>query len=101
VFDIRQDRLGDYQIQLVGGPLILNKAHVRARIQDARILKSEAFSNLSVDRNLFKAQVLRFYFEPVRPWEVVMYRIPVYSANGSIYRQGAPSRTILYMTAPV
>jgi len=81
--------------------LILNKAHVRARIQDARILKSEAFSNLSVDRNLFKAQVLRFYFEPVRPWEVVMYRIPVYSANGSIYRQGAPSRTILYMTAPV
>jgi 3',5'-cyclic AMP phosphodiesterase CpdA len=98
---IQQDCLGAYQLQLVTGALILNTSHLqqkaRARSPFAR---PKAFSNYSVGGVRFRAQILRFYFDAARPWEVVMYRIPVLSVNCSKYRRGRPSRTVLYMQAP-
>jgi len=102
VTKIKQGRLGDFQFQLVAGALMLNKTTIQAIDSGSSskpAYRATDFSNASTDRNC-RAQILRFYHDSARPEELKMYRIPVISVNGSVYRQGSPSQTTMYMTIP-
>src|SRR5713226_3015074 len=98
VTEIKQGGLGDFQFQLVGGALMLNEAAIKANANQRR--STPNFSNSSIDSSFSRAQILRFYYDTARLHELMMYRIPILSVNGSIYRQGSPSRTTMYMATP-
>lgn len=100
VTQIKQGSLGDWQFQLVGGALMLNETAIKAGASGSSSKPASNltdFSNTSTDRNC-RAQILRFYHDSARPEELKMYRIPIISVNGSVYRQGSPSRTTLYLS---
>jgi hypothetical protein len=100
VCDVRQDPLGSHQLQLVAGALLLKHAPRAPPSGTSTLIRPQAFSDTLIDRSRCRAQVLRFYYDEERPWELVMYRIPISTSSGSKYRQGKPSRTVLYMQAP-
>jgi Calcineurin-like phosphoesterase len=86
ITDIRQDRLSAYQLQLVGGPLMLNKhaAHPHPS-SPKRLPAGRVFSPTSVDHTLCQAQILRFCLASNLPkGALVLERYGIYSPNSGV-----------------
>lgn len=85
---IRQAKLGDYQLQLVGGPLMLNQPHIDSSARP----EVAGFSPATVDSASCQAQILRFYASSTQPIIRVM-RLGVYSLDGGVTYAIAPPAT--------
>lgn len=94
VEEIYQGALGPPQLQLVGGPLMLNRS--AKAVQGAgqpRGLVDRTKSRYvpgTLDPGNCQAQILRFFADSERPGELTMIRIPVGSVDGSVYVAGDP-----------
>lgn len=96
VTDIHQGLLAPNQLQLVGGPLMLNKSEKAANTSNKpppaqSTRKKPRYSLGAVDASNCQAQVLRFFADTEQPGQLVMFRIPVWSEDGSEYREDMPS----------
>jgi 3',5'-cyclic AMP phosphodiesterase CpdA len=99
---IKQGTLGDFQLQLVGGALMLNKvvmppAARPASIRAPETLKDSAFGNSSVESPLCCGHVLRLYYDDEKPMQLKLYRFPILTVSGSKYRQGMAEAITLYI----
>lgn len=85
---IRQGELASWQLQLVGGPLMQNRADDAASRSSVPTAPSDRGSEQFVpgllDPHNCQAQILRFSSHPERG-KLTMTRIPVRSVNGSVY----------------
>ncbi|MCI0627700.1 MAG: metallophosphoesterase [Acidobacteria bacterium] len=96
-----QGLLSAAQLQLVGGPLMLNKSERAANAavnqeptQESR--QKRRYMKSVMDWSNCQAQILRFYSDPDQYGQITMHRIPVSAVDGSVYIEGAPS--VLKMT---
>ncbi len=99
VVDIHQASLGDYQLQLVGGPLMLNK---RAENIGAYPPASKDFTPATVDTSSCQAQILRFYAS-LKDSSLIMLRLGVYSHEGGAkyaFGQDAIGKVRLHYVMP-
>jgi hypothetical protein len=86
--DIYQGLLAPNQLQLVGGPLMLNKALPAAKGGVAAASPAPEVAGFSIretDSRNCQAQILQFFSDTDNPGQLVMYRIPVWSEDGSKY----------------
>ena len=106
VTDIKQGTLGPYQLQLVGGALMLNKSIIRKAppqgtapgIADAPA--EPTYGNASIYNPNQRGQILRIYHDTAKPFELEIVRTPIFSANGSVYREGRSMHMRMYIKAP-
>ncbi len=101
VEEIYQGALGPPQLQLVGGPLMLNRSAKAARAPLAPPGALAERGNRryvpgALDTTNCQAQILRFYADPDRPGELTLLRVPVNAVDGSVYVEGEP--TVVSMT---
>jgi hypothetical protein len=98
--EIYQGLLGCNQLQLVGGSLMLNKAlsavtgggSASPAIASAPASASApGFSISQTDTRNCQAQILRFYSDTDNRGQLLMYRIPIWSEDGSKYYPDKPS----------
>jgi calcineurin-like phosphoesterase family protein len=92
--EIYQGLLAANQLQLVGGSLMLNKASSAAKGGAAAGPSSVQVPKFSIDerdsRNC-QAQILQIFSDQDNSGQLVMYRIPIWSEDGSKYRPDVPS----------
>ena len=106
VVGVHQGLLAPYQLQLVGGSLMLNKSRRAAKAvavtsnEGATAREHERFVPSTVHDANCQAQILRFMASPDAPGSLRMFRIPVYSTDGSFYEAGDPDGLILYYDTP-
>jgi len=104
---IRQGDLSAWQLQLVGGPLMLNQSTKAARAQahGNHTVKQDPthprYQPTTTDNRTCQAQILRFFADSEEPGNLTMLRIPVYSVDGSVYsHERASVVTMTYDTPP-
>jgi hypothetical protein len=106
VTEITQGALSAYQLQLVGGSLMLNRSS--SQRNEGAVPPASTRSNVkgffpaTVDPHPCQAQILRFYASADReePW-VKMMRMPVYCDDaGRHYVMRDPDATTLYFQLP-
>lgn len=101
VVDIHQGLLGPYQLQLVGGSLMLNKSRRSAKGKVAPATRAhDQFAPSSVDADRCQAQVLRFMAAPELPGTVSMLRFPVRSVDGTLYKAMPGDGVVLHYGTP-
>lgn len=104
VVDIFQGLLGRDQLQLVGGPLMLNRSRTHDQPRDAKPAPTERdaelFKPASVLNYNCQAQILRFLASETRPGILQLVRIPVFSVDGSHYEVGDPDGVTLQYSTP-
>lgn len=101
VVDIHQGLLGPYQVQLVGGSLMLNKSRRSAQGKAAPATRAhDQFAPSSVDGDRCQAQVLRFMAAPELPGTVSMLRFPVRSVDGTLYKAMPGDGVVLHYGTP-
>jgi len=106
VVGVHQGLLAPYQLQLVGGSLMLNKSRRASKAVavasnvGATAREHELFVPSTVHDANCQAQVLRFMASPDAPGSLRMFRIPVYSTDGSLYEAGNPDGLTLYYDTP-
>ncbi len=96
VTSVSQATLGPYQLQMVGGSLMLNKHRRQTAGTASSVDRADAMYDPStvLARNC-QAQILRFRACEQRPGMLEMVRIPIFSENGSLYEEGDPDGTLL------
>ena len=86
VVDIHQGLLSPYQLQLVGGALMLNKSRrVAQGLTAVPARQHDRFAPSTVDAARCQAQILRFMAAPELPGTIGLLRFPVLSADGTHY----------------
>lgn len=101
VTDVHQGLLDRLQLQLVGGPLMLNRSRAAARQPSSSAPAVERahdeFSPSTVDTRTCQAQILRFLVSPAHPRSLYLIRIPVVSVDGgATYEDGTPDGLLLH-----
>jgi hypothetical protein len=81
VSDIKQRWLAPDQLQLVGGPLMLNKHSLSTRTPARETRTCEGFDPATVDARHCQAQILLFYATPDRS-SIDLVRVTVCSVDG-------------------
>jgi hypothetical protein len=97
--EIYEGLLGPNQLQLVGGSLMLNKDLPSASgesLASTTSAKVKGYSIRAQDPRNCQAQILQIYSDTNLPGQLVMYRIPVWSEDGSKYDPEAPSRGVRF-----
>jgi hypothetical protein len=92
VTSVHQGLLAPSQLQLVGGPLMLNKSRrtTRRNVPSKSNRNNVGFVPSTVDATNCQAQILQFRASEERPGILQMLRIPVTSIDGSAYIEGQP-----------
>jgi Calcineurin-like phosphoesterase len=90
VGDIHQGPLSADQLQLVGGPLMLNQSASAAQAQAKGMSliehpKRRLYFPTATDARTCQAQILRFFVDTDYPGMLTLFRVPVYSVGGSVY----------------
>jgi len=96
VEEIYQGSLAPAQLQLVGGPLMLNRSAkvvaASGASPQALVERTNArYVPATLDTTNCQAQILRFFSDSDRPGELIMFRIPVQSVDGSVYVDREPT----------
>lgn len=105
VVDVHQGLLSPWQLQLVGGSLMLNKSRRAARQMippgaAVAVRDHDRFVPSTVDGTNCQAQILRFSASPAHPGALQMVRVPVVSVDGSLYEPGEPDGLTLHYATP-
>lgn len=104
VASVAQSPLGQYQVQLVGSSLMLNRGSKSIKAGDPKVedRNVDGFAPSTVYHHPCQAQILRFYAsaDPEEPW-IQMVRIPIYSDNsGRQYVAGQQDDLLLHYRLP-
>jgi hypothetical protein len=100
--DIYQGLLAPNQLQLVGGSLMLNKdlsgvkAAVIAPPAPEFAWPETKYSIAAKDIRNCQAQILRLFSDTENPGQLVMFRTPVWSEDGSIYDVDETSKPVRF-----
>lgn len=103
VTKVEQGYLSPYQLQLVGGALMLNTSSVRNGITppneiEHSIRSASNFNPPTVLSYSCQAQILRFSYYPRSPQKLSLIRMPVISHCGEKYFVGPPTDTTVYIS---
>lgn len=97
--EVYEGLLGPNQVQLVGGSLMLNKDLSKASGNSVAATASPVVKGYSIraqDPRNCQAQILQFFSDTDQPAQLVMFRIPVWSEDGSKYESQSPSRGVRF-----
>lgn len=101
VVNIHQGVLSPYQLQLVGGALMLNKSRRSAQGNAAPSARAhDHFAPSTVDGARCQAQILRFMAAPELPGTIGLLRFPVRSADGTLYADLPGDGMFLHYATP-